>query len=388
MFAEQHGPLLPTLTHSAPPVQPRSEQVVAITRSVRPGVVAFLAAAALPLAACGGGRQRADEWAGPPRPDDRAASTSAASTPTSTHPARRAAPVVAATRFLRLDRARGRHDVDRRARVRGGLGPDDGHGHARRPPRRLGAGAAVRARVEQDDDGDWRLTSAETAQRCRPGRGHQAFSPAPCSRRAQRTSIRRAPPARVGQPPAAHGYRPTGQSRALHDCAATSATTSGRHARGLSAELAVRAAEREHRGRLARGERERVVEVVAAAEREAERAAERVARAVGVRDRPGERRGVEVAAVRGAAARAVGLDDDADVEPAVVAPRRGRCRCRRAGRDGRRPRAASAARASSRRGSARRAPSAARRRRPRRRRPCRALERERPVRAAASARSS
>ncbi len=29
-------------------------------------------------------------------------------------------------------------------------------------------------------DGTWRIESARWAQRCRPGRGHQEFSPAPC----------------------------------------------------------------------------------------------------------------------------------------------------------------------------------------------------------------
>lgn len=44
---------------------------------------------------------------------------------------------------------------------------------------------SVRARryelaFSRRDDGTWRIVSARWAQRCQPGRGHQAFTPAPC----------------------------------------------------------------------------------------------------------------------------------------------------------------------------------------------------------------
>src|SRR3954471_23319717 len=79
MFTEQqHGPLRPTLTHFSPPVHwylapVEPGRAGATTRSVRPGLLAFLAAFALPLAACGGwgGGPSGDArvWDGPPRAD-------------------------------------------------------------------------------------------------------------------------------------------------------------------------------------------------------------------------------------------------------------------------------------------------------------------------------
>ena len=124
--------------------------------------------------------------------------------------------MVAATEFLRLDRAHGRHDVDRRAgRPAEGSGPttvtvtldgllDD----------------SVRAQrfvlvLSQNDDGEWRLDSAATAQRCQPGRGHQAFSPEPCvcSRRAAGRGFGRHPsPHGWGRRPAALGTDATGRT--------------------------------------------------------------------------------------------------------------------------------------------------------------------------------
>jgi hypothetical protein len=37
-----------------------------------------------------------------------------------------------------------------------------------------------KATLSRRDDGTWRIDSASWAQRCQEGRGHQAFSPAPC----------------------------------------------------------------------------------------------------------------------------------------------------------------------------------------------------------------
>jgi hypothetical protein len=157
--------------------------VLAITQDVRPGVAAFLAAIVLPLAACGGGggSNGSDDWAGPPRPDDRGRLDVAGFNDyLDSHPEHATAPVVAATRFLRLDRAAAATtSVVARTSAEGG-GPttvtvtldgvfDD----------------SVRAErfvleLAQGDDGEWRMTSAESSRRCQPGRGHQAFTPAPC----------------------------------------------------------------------------------------------------------------------------------------------------------------------------------------------------------------
>jgi len=146
-------------------------------------VAAFLVAIVLPLTACGsgGGSNGSDDWAGPPRPDDRGRLDVAGFDGyLDSHPEHATAPIVAATRFLRLDRtSAATTSVVARASAEGS-GPttvtvtldglfDD----------------SVRAErfvleFEQHADGEWRLTSAASARRCQPGRGHQAFRPAPC----------------------------------------------------------------------------------------------------------------------------------------------------------------------------------------------------------------
>src|SRR5262245_55309775 len=107
MFAEQHGPLPPTLTHSHPPVNPDCSRGGSYNPGVRPGVAAFLVAAVLPLSGCGGGSGGTEtEWAGPPRPDDRGRlDVGAFNDYLDARPEDASAPVVAVTRFLRLDRA-------------------------------------------------------------------------------------------------------------------------------------------------------------------------------------------------------------------------------------------------------------------------------------------
>ena len=209
MFAEQHGPLLPTLTHSPPPVQPlETEQVAAITRACVPALAAFLAAAVASsrARAAAAAATRAASGPGRPRPDDsRRASTSAAFNDYLD------AYGEAATRAGRGRDAvppprphAGGHDVDRRPRDGGGLGPDDGDGHARRPARRLGARAAVRARAEPaTPTASGGSTSAESARRCQPGRGHQGFSPSSAPTPWRRRAARRTHPIGAAAAPTA-----------------------------------------------------------------------------------------------------------------------------------------------------------------------------------------
>jgi len=145
-------------------------------------VAAFLAAAVLPLAGCGGGSGgKETEWAGPPRPDDRGRlDLRAFDDYLDAHPEDASAPVVAVTKFLRLDRTSAASTSIEVGTSAEGAGPatvtvtldgllDD----------------SVRAQrfvlvLDQDVDGEWRMTSGKVSQSCRPGHGHQTFSPAPC----------------------------------------------------------------------------------------------------------------------------------------------------------------------------------------------------------------
>ena len=151
-------------------------------------MAAFLAAAVLPLAlaACGGGggsssAAEADDWAGPPRPSLRGRlDVGAFDDYLDAHADAATAPVVVATRFLRLDRTRAAitsiHVVT----------PGEGTGRATVTGSLDGLlDDSVRAQrfvlhLDQDADGAWRITSAEVVQRCRPGRGHEAFGPGAC----------------------------------------------------------------------------------------------------------------------------------------------------------------------------------------------------------------
>ena len=98
---------------------------------------------------------------------------------------------------------------------------------------------------------------------------------------------------------------------------------------------------------------ERRVEPVAAGKREAERRGERIARAVGVGERARSCGRLVAAPVRDPAAARPRCARRARRRARRRSARRDRCRCRRAGRAARRPRAASGTRAASRRGTAR-----------------------------------
>jgi hypothetical protein len=145
---------------------------------VRPGLTAFLAFAVLPLAACGssGGA----EWAGPPRPDDNGQLRVGGFNDYLDEQANDAAsPVVASTRFLRLDRVNATTtSLEARATAEGS-GPTT----VTVTLDRL-ADDSVRAQryvLSFTRDGDeWRLTSAAVTQRCWPNRGHPGFSTEPC----------------------------------------------------------------------------------------------------------------------------------------------------------------------------------------------------------------
>src|SRR6478609_8923026 len=101
MLAEQHGPLLPTLTHSAPPGNPQTGD--GYNPDVKPGLAAFLAASALPLLACSCSGNTRAEWAGPPRPDDSGRLEIGTFNAHLDASGKGTAPVVVATEFLRLD---------------------------------------------------------------------------------------------------------------------------------------------------------------------------------------------------------------------------------------------------------------------------------------------
>jgi hypothetical protein len=147
---------------------------------VKPGVAAFLAAAALPLVACGCSSNAHAEWVGPPRPDDSGRLEIGAFNAHLDASGKGVAPVVVATEFLRLDRAH----ADTTSIVAQASGEGSGPATVTVTLDGLPDDSVQAQRfvlgLSQNGDGDWRLTSAETAQRCRPGRGHQAFSPAPC----------------------------------------------------------------------------------------------------------------------------------------------------------------------------------------------------------------
>ena len=152
-------------------------------------MAAFLAAAVLPLAvtACGGSGgggttgAAAGDWGGPPRADLRGRlDVGSFDDYLDAHPGAAIAPVVVATTFLRLDRTHAlRTSIDV-------ISAGEGASQARVTVALDGIlDDSVRAqrfvlRVDRNADGEWRITSADVTQRCRRGRGHETFGPAPC----------------------------------------------------------------------------------------------------------------------------------------------------------------------------------------------------------------
>jgi len=141
---------------------------------MRPGALFFLALAVLPLAACGATGE--EDWTGPSRPDGRGSiSVGGFNDYLDGNGDAARSPVVAATRFLRLDRTAGTttsvvaHSTDE------GAGPTTVVVTLDRLP-----DDSVRAQryvlAFTREDGEWRLASAVSSQRCWPNRGHQDFS--------------------------------------------------------------------------------------------------------------------------------------------------------------------------------------------------------------------
>jgi hypothetical protein len=151
---------------------------------VKPGVVAFLAALVLPLAACAGRNSDATtttgEWDGPPTPhaagnlevvqfNDYLADRSEYAT----------SPIIAASRFLRLDRVAAGTTLITAESTEEGQGPTtvtvtlDGLGDDSVRGQRV-------VLVFEPNGSQWQLVSGKSEQRCWPGRGHQDYSPELC----------------------------------------------------------------------------------------------------------------------------------------------------------------------------------------------------------------
>ena len=149
---------------------------------MRPGLIAFLVAIALPLAACGGGSggTAATDWDGPPVPDDGGAlAVDGFNAYLDEHPEFASAPALAAARFVALDRASAATTS-----IVAKAGPE-GEGPVTATVTLDGLlDDSVRAQqyvLELSPGGDgWRVDSAVVTQRCHAGRGHQAFTPEPC----------------------------------------------------------------------------------------------------------------------------------------------------------------------------------------------------------------
>jgi hypothetical protein len=145
---------------------------------VRPGVLFFLLVAAVPLAGCGRGEP--DVWSGPPRPDGRGSiAVDGFDGYLARHEEHATSPIVAVTRFLRLDRRAGATTSIVAHATEEGAGPTTVAVTLDRLP-----DDSVRAQryllAFTQEDGAWRLASAVATQRCWPARGHQDFSTEPC----------------------------------------------------------------------------------------------------------------------------------------------------------------------------------------------------------------
>jgi hypothetical protein len=151
---------------------------------MRPGVVAFLAALVLPLAACGGGDGGSGtstvEWQGPPTPD--AAGNLAVvefNDYLEEHSEYASSPVIAASRFLRLDRVDAGTTTIHAESSAEGAGPTTVTVTLDRIGDDSVRGERVVLRFEADGS-RWQLVSAKSERRCWPGRGHQGYSPELC----------------------------------------------------------------------------------------------------------------------------------------------------------------------------------------------------------------
>jgi hypothetical protein len=157
-LSAEHGPIL---------AGPSDTSVVL---RLAPGLVL----AALLLAGCGGGAKKAAQWPGPPPP----AADGSVAVAGFDQAAR--SPLDTAAAFLRLDR--------QQAATTTLVAATAAEGGDRATVTATFDGLlddSVRASryvltLEKQTDGTWRLRSAMFSERCRPGRGHQAFSSAPC----------------------------------------------------------------------------------------------------------------------------------------------------------------------------------------------------------------
>ena len=146
---------------------------------MKPGLVAFLALAVLPLTSCGGA-SGVDEWAGPPRPDRSGGlSVGSFNDHLAEHDEDARSPVVAATAFLRLDRTAAATTTIAAHATEEGSGPTTVTVMLDRLPDDSVRGQRFEL-VFTQQEGEWRLATATTEQRCWPSRGHQDFSTEPC----------------------------------------------------------------------------------------------------------------------------------------------------------------------------------------------------------------
>jgi hypothetical protein len=144
---------------------------------MRHGLATVLLLLVLPLAGCGADE---DEWEGPPAPGNGGnLSVREFNHYLAAHGETASSPVIAATRFLRLDgQATTRTSILTEPTAEGSDPVTVTVTLDRLLDDSVRAKRYVLVFVREGEG--WKLGSATTAQRCWPNRGHRTFSPEPC----------------------------------------------------------------------------------------------------------------------------------------------------------------------------------------------------------------